>query len=141
MTSFEALQNYTNFVRTPGADKWSRRGCELMNAYLLEIEGRALGVFSLAYHPETLKQYGEPVMNDLLSHAIPVIRNANRLYTLGAFLEVNFSDDPEHIRLSQETIEGFRHVISMQMPHLIDQVRDMSTLARSILLTIPRETS
>ncbi|SRR6266404_6361389 len=132
---YEALQNYTNFISTPGADKWSRRGCELMNAYLLEVENRALAVFALAFHSETLHQHGEAVSNDLLSHAIPVIRNANRLYALGALLEVNYDEGP---RLDQNTVKGFRHILSRQVPALVDQVRDMTRLARSVLLTIDK---
>src|SRR6266404_2401910 len=131
---YEALQNYTNFISTPGADKWSRRGCELMNAYLLEVENRALAVFALAFHSETLRQHGEAVSNDLLSHAIPVIRNANRLYALGALLEVNYDDGGS--KLDQNSVEGFRRVLSSRVPALVDQVRDMSRLARSVLLTI-----
>src|SRR6266403_5347334 len=123
MSQFEALQNYANFISTPGADRWSRRGCELMNAYLVEVENRALAVFALAYHPETLRQHGEGVANDILSHAIPVIRNANRLYTIGSLLEVNYNDGP---MLDQSAVEGFRRVLSRQLPALVDDARDMA---------------
>src|SRR6266404_9584734 len=110
----KALDALTSFLRTPGADKFSRRGCKLMNAYLLETEGRALAVFALAFHHETLRQHGEAVSNDLLSHAIPVIRNANRLYALGALLEVNYDDGGS--KLDQNSVEGFRRVLSSRVP-------------------------
>lgn len=131
--SFEALHALNTFLRTPGADKFSRRGCELISQYLKEAEHRGFACIQLAYEPEVKKQYGMDVVNDLLTRAHAVVRGANRLYAVTALLETNYQHP---ISTDPDTIKGLQLIVSEELPNMAGRLAQMSKVMRTIMHTV-----